>query len=186
MSFFPYQTAIWLGVSAYHAGCLARQWITGSVSPVYVSAEFIGGAFISRGLWITTEYVAHRYLLHGPLYQIYHKKHHDSPIDNTHMFITPLISIPASLAYYHCSLILIGNYTTTILWVFMPLHYLAFECIHWITHQPIQDKNSFVYAVKQYHKTHHVNPDLHYGISSPSADFLFNTLEYSHSSVYQL
>jgi sterol desaturase/sphingolipid hydroxylase (fatty acid hydroxylase superfamily) len=176
MSFLPYQVAVWLGISAYHAGVLATRWFTEDVHPLQVVAECLAGATVSRGIWVVSEYAVHRYLLHGPLYPIQHKYHHESPVDDKYMFVTPLITLPANALYYYGVRLVAGETVTTMLWVFMPLHYLAFEWLHWLSHQPISDQTSLIYMVKQYHREHHKNPYVNYGITTPTGDFLCNTL----------
>jgi hypothetical protein len=174
--FFPYQAAVWVGISAYHASCTVMRWMSAEMNPWWIPVEFVAGLFVSRQLWVASEYIGHRYLLHGPLYDIYHRKHHDSPIDPDYMAVPGTFMIPAAAVYYTATYVCLGANITHLLWIFLPCHYLFFEWLHWRTHQPVYDEDSLLYMVKLYHQAHHRTPTVRYGISSPMGDFWGDTV----------
>lgn len=172
---YPIQTAIWIGTSLYNAFLFGSNIQHTTVATAV--AQTVGGFFAARGIWVATEYAIHRWILHGPLYINYHKKHHEKYTDKRWLF-TPLILTASSAYTYHGILSwAIGGQYATAIFIFLPLNYLFFEWLHWRIHSPVGDKNCILWMAQQYHRVHHMYEDKNYGITSPTVDFLADTLD---------
>lgn len=172
---YPIQTFIWAGTSIYNSFLFIRQIPTVSIGNALF--QITCGFFAARGIWVATEYSIHRWLLHGPLYVNYHKKHHTHYTDKKWLF-TPLI-LTGSSAYTYYGIIkwVVGGQLATAIFIFLPLNYLFFEWLHWRIHTPIQDKNCLLWMAQQYHRVHHLDETANYGITSPTIDYLANTID---------
>jgi hypothetical protein len=58
--------------------------------------------------------------------------------------------------------------------VFFPLHYLAFELTHRLSHG-YTGRNRILRNAKRYHALHHLDPSVHYGFLTPFRDTMLGT-----------
>ena len=172
---YPFQTALWAGTSLYNAYLFTSNLSSQTVGSALMTVTV--GFFAARGIWVATEYCIHRWILHGPLYPNYHKKHHEHYTDHKTLF-TPLM-LTASTAYTYYGLIrwVAGTQIATTVFIFFPLNYLFFEWLHWRIHTPVRDKNCLLWMAQQYHRVHHMHEDKNYGITSPAIDYVADTLD---------
>jgi hypothetical protein len=157
---------LWLSVSVAHlAWCLYTDFHILRFS-TYAGIHGLG--------WVVQEYAFHRIVLHR---LNYHAEHHSKWNQLSSMFASQFVIVPVSVAYYHGVYYLFGSSAVTYTFIVMPIYYLAFEWVHYATHRIRDcDLSNSIIQVKQYHRTHHRDPSIHYGITSPIIDWMMGTL----------
>lgn len=164
---FPY-SVLWIFLSVFH---LLR------VGQSMNARSLVLYGFGNGIVWTFNEYLIHRLVLHRVMYSIYHKMHHvywTQALFSQQWFI--FISM---FAYYHMFLCIFGQVVTGKMFVFVPLYYVMFEWIHFVSHDVKERRAVFVW-VKYYHRLHHLDETRNYGITTPLWDWVFGTL---HSDI---
>lgn len=164
---FPY-SVLWVFLSAFHFIRVCR---TTNVNSIVLYG--IGNGVV----WTFNEYWIHRLVLHQYMYSMYHKMHHLHWTQA--MFSQQWFIFAALFAYYRVFLHVFGPNVTSHMFVFVPLYYVMFEWIHFVSHDTKVRKPVFLW-VKYYHRLHHLDETCNYGITTPLWDWLFGTL---HSEI---
>jgi sterol desaturase/sphingolipid hydroxylase (fatty acid hydroxylase superfamily) len=158
---FPY-SVLWIYLSIFH---LVR--VRESASSLILYG--IGNGVV----WSFNEYWIHRIVLHHCMYSIYHQIHHvywTQAIFSQQWFI-----MSALFAYYRAFSYLFGPNCTNCMFVFVPLYYVMFEWIHFVSHDITERRSVFLW-VKYYHRLHHLDETRNFGITTPLWDWVFGTL----------
>jgi sterol desaturase/sphingolipid hydroxylase (fatty acid hydroxylase superfamily) len=158
---FPY-SVLWIFVSLVH---LLR--VRESVGSMVLYG--LGNGVV----WTFNEYLIHRLVLHHFMYSMYHKIHH---VYWSQALFAQQWFIGVSLfAYYRAFLHIFGQSVTNRMFVFVPLYYVMFEWIHFVSHDVKVRQPVFIW-VKYYHRLHHLDEKCNYGITTPLWDWVFGTL----------
>jgi sterol desaturase/sphingolipid hydroxylase (fatty acid hydroxylase superfamily) len=155
-------------------------WVAISMGAFLRERETIGArSLVLYGLgngvfWTLNEYWFHRLALHQVLYSMYHKIHHT--YWNQAVFSQQWYILLAMAAYHQGMVYGFGQSVANKMFVFVPLYYVGFEWIHFVSHQQSREKIHLVLWIKQYHRMHHLAETLNYGITTPLWDWVFRTL----------
>ena len=164
---FPY-SVLWVFLSAFH---FARVYRSMNVNSLVLYG--IGNGVV----WTFNEYWIHRLVLHQYIYSMYHKMHH--LYWTQAMFSQQWFIVSALFAYYRAFLHVFGPNVTSHMFIFVTLYYVGFEWIHFVSHDA-RERRPWILSVKYYHRMHHLDETLNYGITTPLWDWVFGTL---HSDV---
>lgn len=157
-------SVLWIFVSAFHLVRVHHSMNTGSLV-----LYGLGNGVV----WTFNEYLIHRLVLHRLMYSMYHKIHH--VYWNQAMFSQQWFIFAAMFAYYRAFLYCFGEVITRKMFVFVPLYYVMFEWVHFVSHEARERRPVFVW-IKYYHRLHHLDETRNYGITTPLWDWVFGTL----------
>lgn len=158
---------LYRGVFIYHLTALT---IIGMV---------IAGIFF----WSFAEYFLHRYLFHfhpksdlgKRLIWMFHGVHHDYPSDSKRLVMPPSASIPLATLFYLLFLLVLGPVLAAPFFAGFITGYLFYDITHYAIHH-FNVKNKFFLDLKKHHSRHHYqDPDLGYGVSQKTWDYVFHT-----------
>ena len=130
---------------------------------------------VGFAVWTFAEYLLHRFALHWlPAGLRLHQPHHDHPSDidlERSSLSTPLIACPIGLVL----MVVAGINDGSALFTGLLLGYLAFIVMHHAVHRWTIEGNSWLYAAKLRHITHHHLDNCNYGVTTAFWDFVFHT-----------
>ena len=130
---------------------------------------------VGFAVWTLAEYLLHRFALHWlPAGLRLHQPHHDHPSDidlERSSLSTPLIACPIGLVL----MVVAGINDGSALFTGLLLGYLAFIVMHHAVHRWTIEGNSWLYAAKLRHITHHHWDNCNYGVTTAFWDFVFHT-----------
>ena len=150
--------------------------------PIYAIA---GTMVAGMAAWTLAEYVMHRFIFHiegnNPITQrlhfLIHGLHHDDPVDPTRLVMPPAASIIFAVFFYYFFMFLLGEIWNQPFFAGFLVGYLCYDYIHYAVHH-FQPRTPVGRILKQFHMQHHyVDPESHWGVSSPIWDYVFGTLE---------
>lgn len=125
--------------------------------------------------WTLAEYLLHRFGLHWfSAGHRLHQPHHDHPNDldiERSSLSTPLIAFPIGLVL----IVVAGVKDGSAILTGLLLGYLAFIVVHHAAHRWAIEANSWLYATKMRHITHHHFDDCNYGVTTIFWDIVFRT-----------
>ncbi len=143
----------------------------------------IGMVIAGIFFWSFAEYFLHRYLFHfhpksdlgKRLIWMFHGVHHDYPSDSKRLVMPPSASIPLATLFYLLFLLVLGPVLTAPFFAGFITGYLFYDITHYAIHH-FNVKSKFFLALKKHHTKHHYqNPDLGYGVSQKTWDYIFHT-----------
>jgi sterol desaturase/sphingolipid hydroxylase (fatty acid hydroxylase superfamily) len=164
---FPY-SIVWIAVSGMNV------WAVYSHEP-YTSPLIILQYGVGTGmLWSLEEYVFHRYALHYPmLYSLYHGIHHVRWVQLSTLFKPQWLIAAAMASQYQLLVWLFGTLAANHAFVWLPMYYLLFEWLHYCSHY---SGPRWLSAIREYHRRHHIDETVNYGITTPLWDWVGGTL----------
>jgi sterol desaturase/sphingolipid hydroxylase (fatty acid hydroxylase superfamily) len=164
---FP-QGIVWIVVSGINL------WIVYFIDPATPTQSLLTYGMGSGVLWSLEEYVFHRYALHYDiLYTMYHGIHHTRWIQLSTLFKPQWLIVASMGIQYQLCLYICGLLAASKLFVWLPLYYLLFEWLHYSTHYT---GPRWMNQIRDYHRAHHIEESLNYGITTPMWDWVFGTL----------
>lgn len=124
--------------------------------------------------WTLLEYLLHRFLFHRPGTR--HLRHHARP-DDPRLTLAPLVSALGGSAIHAIVFLgLFGLRAGLPLLAGVLVGYLAYERVHWSTHQRVPRTAAFR-ALRRHHMIHHhAQADARFGVTTPVWDWIFGTL----------
>jgi len=126
-------------------------------------------------VWTLAEYLVHRFAFHRPsMPQRLHQLHHDHPSDpdaERSSLSTPLLALPVGFLLIR----VIGVQDGSAIFAGLLLGYLAFIFVHHVVHRWPIGPNSYLYAAKMRHLTHHRLETVNYGVTTIFWDIVFGT-----------
>ena len=134
-------------------------------------------------VWTFVEYILHRFVFHYQpkgsrgkrIHFLIHGVHHDYPKDSKRLVMPPLASLPLASLFFFLFKALIGN---VYVWPFFAgflIGYLFYDSTHYAIHHFNMHSN-FWLLIKNHHSKHHYqNPNLGFGVSQPTWDYMFGT-----------
>jgi sterol desaturase/sphingolipid hydroxylase (fatty acid hydroxylase superfamily) len=134
---------------------------------------------VSLAAWTLVEYLVHRIVFHRlPVARRLHQLHHDHPSDpdaersslSTPLFVVPIGSVLIGIA---------GIEDGSAIFAGLTLGYLIFIAVHYAVHRSPIEPNSWLYATKMRHLTHHHLENCNYGVTTGFWDVVFRTSERS-------
>lgn len=134
-------------------------------------------------VWTFTEYTLHRFVFHyvpksswgKRVHFVVHGVHHDYPKDSKRLVMPPSVSIPLATFFYILFDLILGNVLVAPFFSGFLIGYLFYDTTHYAVHH-FNMHNKFWLAIKNHHMKHHYqNPDLGYGVSQPTWDYVFGT-----------
>jgi sterol desaturase/sphingolipid hydroxylase (fatty acid hydroxylase superfamily) len=145
---------------------------------------FVAAALGGFGGWSLAEYLLHRYFFHARphgaamrrMVYLVHGNHHVEPLDRERDMMPLSVSLPVGAAIYPMLLWLGGFGAGNILTGFVALGYIAYESIHFATHQT-HPRGRVGRFLRRHHLRHHYGREVgNFGVSSPFWDLVFRTL----------
>ncbi|GIP22612.1 sterol desaturase family protein [Paenibacillus sp. J22TS3] len=139
----------------------------------------LGGLLV----FFITEYVSHRYILHGWLSRMMpkahegHDKHHENPQDFENMLTPNTYNVPVHLLFWviFC-LALQSIHLGSALMIGVALYHLLYEWVHYVSHRPITPRTRWGKWMKKYHLLHHFKDEKYYfGVTNPALDMMLGT-----------
>ncbi len=130
---------------------------------------------VGFALWTLLEYLVHRVVFHRlPLGERLHQPHHDHPSDpdaERSSLSTPVLAFPIG------SLLLgtAGVNDGSAIFAGLLSGYLAFIAIHYAVHRRPIKPNSWLYAARMRHLTHHRLENCNFGVTTGFWDIVFRT-----------
>ncbi len=134
-------------------------------------------------IWTFTEYTLHRFVFHynfksnfgKRLHFMFHGVHHDYPNDTKRLVMPPSVSIPLASLFFYFFWNILGEFEVFPFFIGFIGGYLFYDITHYAIHH-YNMKNNFWLYIKNHHMKHHYkNPELGYGVSQPTWDFVFGT-----------
>ena len=126
-------------------------------------------------VWTLAEYLLHRFGLHWFLPGLrLHQPHHDHPGDigvERSSLSTPMIACPIGIVLMAA----VGVNDGAALMTGLLSGYLAFIVVHHAVHRWTIEGNSWLYAAKLRHITHHHFDHCNYGVTTAFWDIVFRT-----------
>ncbi|MBI2712044.1 MAG: sterol desaturase family protein, partial [Bdellovibrio sp.] len=141
--------------------------------------------FVGIFSWTLAEYILHRFVFHiegkTPLTQrlhfLIHGLHHADPVDPTRLVMPPTASLFLGLVLYSLFRLPLGDTWVQPFFAGFLVGYLCYDYIHYAVHH-FNPKTPLGRFLKQSHMQHHyVDPESHWGVSSPLWDYVFGTVE---------
>jgi sterol desaturase/sphingolipid hydroxylase (fatty acid hydroxylase superfamily) len=139
--------------------------------------------FIGIIVWTFTEYFLHRFIFHyqpksewgNRLHFLMHGVHHAYPKDSKRLVMPPSVSLPLASLFFILFVNLIGQILVSPFFAGFLTGYLFYDITHYAIHH-FNLKSKFWLAIKNHHARHHYqNPNLGYGVSQPTWDYIFGT-----------
>lgn len=133
--------------------------------------------------WTFTEYTLHRFVFHyAPksdwgkrIHFLIHGVHHAYPKDSKRLVMPPSVSLPLATFFFILFNALFGNAYVLPFFAGFLTGYLFYDITHYAIHH-FNMHNKFWLAIKNHHSKHHYqNPDLGFGVSQPTWDYVFGT-----------
>jgi len=126
--------------------------------------------------WTLMEYLVHRFIFHHleSLGRRLHQLHHDHPNDpdsERSSLSTPLLASPIGFLL----IVAAGLEDGSAIFAGLLSGYLAFIAIHYAVHRWCIEPNSWLYAAKLRHLTHHRLEDCNFGVTTNFWDIVFRT-----------
>jgi 4-hydroxysphinganine ceramide fatty acyl 2-hydroxylase len=140
---------------------------------------FVAGIFI----WTFTEYFLHRFVFHympssefgKKIHFLIHGVHHAYPKDSKRLVMPPSVSLPLAALFFVLFNSLLGDSYVLPFFAGFLTGYLFYDITHYAIHH-FNMHNKFWLAIKSHHSKHHYqNPELGFGVSQPTWDFVFGT-----------
>jgi len=134
-------------------------------------------------VWTFTEYFLHRFIFHyqpksewgNRLHFLMHGVHHAYPKDSKRLVMPPSVSLPLASLFFILFVNLIGQILVSPFFAGFLTGYLFYDITHYAIHH-FNLKSKFWLAIKNHHAKHHYqNPNLGYGVSQPTWDYVFGT-----------
>ncbi|PKL83163.1 MAG: fatty acid hydroxylase [Ignavibacteriae bacterium HGW-Ignavibacteriae-3] len=134
-------------------------------------------------IWTFTEYILHRFVFHyNPksrlgkrIHFLIHGVHHDYPKDSKRLVMPPTVSLPLAASFYFLFNYLLGHQYIFPFFAGFLIGYLFYDTTHYAIHH-FNMHNRFWLYIKNHHAKHHYqNPNLGYGVSQPTWDFIMGT-----------
>ncbi len=134
-------------------------------------------------VWTFTEYSLHRFVFHYQpksnsgkrLHFIVHGVHHDYPKDSKRLVMPPSVSIPLASLFFILFNYLFSNANVFPFFAGFLIGYLFYDISHYAIHH-FNMHSKFWLWIKNHHSKHHYqNPNLGYGVSQPTWDYVFGT-----------
>ena len=139
----------------------------------------VSGLFV----WTFTEYSLHRFVFHFKpksnwgkrLHFIVHGVHHDYPKDSKRLVMPPSVSLPLAFLFFILFNYLFSNANVFPFFAGFLIGYLFYDISHYAIHH-FNMHSKFWLWIKNHHSKHHYqNPNLGYGVSQPTWDYVFGT-----------
>ncbi|MCX7875345.1 MAG: sterol desaturase family protein [Melioribacteraceae bacterium] len=140
---------------------------------------FLVGIFV----WTFTEYFLHRFVFHyqpkselgNRLHFLMHGVHHAYPKDSKRLVMPPAVSLPLATLFFIFYLKILGNVIVAPFFAGFLTGYLFYDITHYAIHH-FNFRNKLLLALKNHHAKHHYqNPELGFGVSQPTWDYVFGT-----------
>ncbi|MBA4405782.1 fatty acid hydroxylase [bacterium] len=134
-------------------------------------------------VWTFTEYILHRFVFHYKptsnwgerIHFLLHGVHHAYPKDSKRLVMPPSVSLPLAALFFFPFKALLGNVYILPFFAGFLIGYLFYDIIHYAIHH-FNMHSSFGLLIKNHHSKHHYqNPNLGYGVSQPTWDYVFGT-----------
>jgi sterol desaturase/sphingolipid hydroxylase (fatty acid hydroxylase superfamily) len=134
--------------------------------------------------WTLAEYLLHRFLFHlegetpftQRLHFLIHGLHHADPVDPTRLVMPPAASIFLGVTLYSLFRYRLGEIWVDPFFAGFLVGYLCYDYIHYSVHH-FNPRTPIGRFLKQSHMQHHyVDPNSHWGVSSPFWDYVFGTM----------
>ena len=168
-------------------------WAPVVVACAYASLSVDGlsvSSYLSVGLlgffsWTFVEYLLHRYLFHFEsetafgqrIHFLVHGIHHVDPQDPTRLVMPPLLGIPIASCLFLIFRLSLGPVWVYPYFSFFLVGYLCYDYTHFALHH-FKPRTRLGIWLKKNHMSHHyIQPNAHWGVSSPLWDFVFGTLD---------
>lgn len=134
-------------------------------------------------VWTFTEYFLHRYVFHYQpksnwgkrIHFLIHGVHHDYPKDSKRLVMPPAVSLPLATAFYFLFKTFLGNQYISPFFAGFLIGYLFYDITHYAIHHFNMHSNFWLFIKNHHSKHHYQNPNLGYGVSQPTWDYVFGT-----------
>jgi hypothetical protein len=134
-------------------------------------------------IWITSEYIWHRFILHNhktsgkvKKWLAYdHINHHKNPKEKAGLFLPVKLTFPISLVLFSFAWLLFSFPIASFFYFGILFGYILYEAFHFSAHHGTGN-SKFLKWMRGYHLKHHFKePRCHYMVSNPILDILFTT-----------
>jgi len=142
-------------------------------------------SIVSIFSWTLFEYFAHTYLLHSMskalssrnFLQKSHLQHHEYPLDEHRVVLSPLVSIPGAFLFYFLFYFTMGDPYSSSFFAGFVTGYLIYDFVHYTVHHKSY-KIKFFNTLKRHHLLHHYkHPEKNFGLSITFWDKVFRTIK---------
>ncbi len=134
-------------------------------------------------IWTFTEYFLHRFVFHyhpkselgNRLHFLMHGVHHAYPKDSKRLVMPPSVSLPLASLFFILYINILGSVNVSPFFAGFLTGYLFYDITHYAIHH-FNFRSKFWLYLKNHHIKHHYqNPELGFGVSQPTWDYVFRT-----------